>query len=123
MAVFKDRGYGSADIKKVDYANRKRNTFFFRYDIQEEPTQEGHDLLYSFAYSLLNGAEISYGNVVSDIIESRYPQSVMDATINNYLSDPTGEHLEEWNAMQEWRNKAKEEAKELLQEYRKLIGE
>lgn len=59
----------------------------------------------------------SYEALVAAIVKSRYSDDAMYSLINNHLlGDGDATHEAEWNAMQEWRAKAKEFAKEVIQE-------
>lgn len=56
-----------------------------------------------------------YDDIVDTIISNVYPDSKMQAIINNYLLDPTNpDTLAEFNEMQDFRKKAKSIAKEIL---------
>lgn len=57
----------------------------------------------------------SYSGVVDALVQHKYPTDLMQATINNYLLDPSDEYaVSEFNKMQAWRKEAKEIAKEAL---------
>lgn len=63
----------------------------------------------------------SRDDIVKAIVRAHYPQDVMESVINNHLDSPeTDEHKAEWEAMQEWRHKAKEWADEILEIGEKL---
>ena len=60
----------------------------------------------------------SYGDLVSAIIDAKYPRQEMDAVRNNYdrvrdgkAGDKTEIYTEEYEAMQDWRDYAKAVAK------------
>ena len=56
-----------------------------------------------------------YDDIVDTIISNVYPDSKMQAIINNYLLDPSNpDTLAEFNDMQDFRKKAKAIAKEIL---------
>lgn len=56
-----------------------------------------------------------YGEVVSDIINDHYTADEMQAIINNHLMESESEeHHAEFVAMQEWRAKAKEIARRVI---------
>lgn len=69
------------------------------------------------------------GKVVDAIVVSAYPTDKMQAIINNHFANlakiadgkkldaDDEEHEAEYNAMQEWRTKAKAVAKEVMEEY------
>ncbi|MDE5749512.1 MAG: hypothetical protein K2H87_01935 [Duncaniella sp.] len=57
----------------------------------------------------------NYDSIVDALVTAEYPRDKMDAVVNNYIADPADpEHLAEFNAMQSWRTKAKQLAKEVL---------
>lgn len=57
----------------------------------------------------------NYSGVVDALVQHKYPTDLMQATINNYLLDPSDEYaVSEFNKMQAWRKEAKEIAKEAL---------
>ena len=63
----------------------------------------------------------SRDDIVKAIVRAHYPQDVMESVINNHLDSPeTDEHKAEWEAMQEWRHKAKTWADEILEIGEKL---
>lgn len=58
---------------------------------------------------------LQYDDIVDTIISSVYPNSKMQAVINNYLLDPENPStLAEFNEMQDFRKKAKTIAKEIV---------
>ena len=69
------------------------------------------------------------GKVIDAIVTSVYPTDKMQAIINNHfanlakkadgkkLDEDDEEHEAEYNAMQDWRTKAKAVAKDVLEEY------
>lgn len=57
---------------------------------------------------------LRYEDIVDKIISSQYPTDKMLAIINNYLVDPTSEHISEYTEMQAFRLLAKKEAKECI---------
>lgn len=58
---------------------------------------------------------LEYDSIVDAIISSVYPNSKMQAVINNYLLDPENPStLAEFNEMQDFRKKAKNIAKEIV---------
>ena len=61
--------------------------------------------------------ETDYDILVSSIIRSKYSADSMEALLNNYLSDRSAEHENEWNEMQAWRQIAKEQAREIINAY------
>lgn len=57
----------------------------------------------------------TYGGVINAIISDAYRPDVMEATINNYLLDPTDEENAKYFAeMQAWRRYAKDIAKQVV---------
>ena len=57
----------------------------------------------------------SYGLIVASIIRMRYSADDVEAIVNNYLLTKTAEHKSEMSAMQDWRKKAKEVAKSIIE--------
>ena len=63
----------------------------------------------------ISAGKWNYSGVVDALVQYKYPIDKMQAVINNYLLDPNDEYaISEFNAMQAWRNEAKEIAKEAL---------
>ena len=72
---------------------------------------------------------VERGKVIDAIVTAVYPTDKMQAIINNHfanlakiadgkkLDSDDEEHEAEYNAMQEWRTKAKSVAKDVLEEY------
>lgn len=61
------------------------------------------------------GYPYTYASLVSAIIKSRYDNDSMQAIINNHLMpEETPEHAAEFEAMQEWRNTAKDVAHTIM---------
>lgn len=72
---------------------------------------------------------VERGKVIDAIVTSVYPTDKMQAIINNHFANlakiadgkkldaDDEEHEAEYNAMQEWRKKAKSVAKDVLEEY------
>ena len=57
-----------------------------------------------------------YGIIVDKLIKEHYPNGQMEAILNNYLFDPTdSEFKAKFDKMQEFRNYAKELAKQAMQ--------
>ena len=59
-------------------------------------------------------SENDYHHLVAAIIRSRYSADDVEAIQLNYLNDKNGEHVEEWNDLQKWREKAKSAAREAI---------
>lgn len=84
--------------------------------IDVEKTAEG----YSYREVVLHPDITNYDGIVSALITCKYPSDRMQATINNYLADPSDEGiLQEFNDMQAWRKEAKAIAKDILAELEK----
>ena len=84
--------------------------------IDVEKTDEG----YSYREVVLHPDITNYDGIVSALVTCKYPSDRMQATINNYLADPSDEEiLQEFNTMQEWRKEAKNLAREILAELEK----
>ena len=56
---------------------------------------------------------LDYGSIVDALIQHKYPYSRMEAVRNNH---DIGTHIEEWEAMQEYRRYAKQLAKQIIEE-------
>lgn len=81
-------------------------------------------------YSIRISQPLSKDKIVDAIITGLYPTDKMQAIINNHfailakiadgkeLDADDEEHEAEYNAMQEWRTKAKEVAKQVIAEYK-----
>lgn len=61
----------------------------------------------------------TYDSIVDAVVSAAYPQSKMQAIINNHLlgteDDDCDDHEAEYNEMQQWRKMAKQTAKEALE--------
>lgn len=57
---------------------------------------------------------LDYSKIVSSIINDKYDNNAMQAIINNHLIGDTEEHELEFQIMQEWRQIAKQVAKQVL---------
>ena len=55
--------------------------------------------------------EDDYGNMVSCIVRSKYSADAVEAIQLNYLNEQTAEHIAEMNALQRWREEAKQAAR------------
>lgn len=79
------------------------------------PSEEGGE--YEYESLEIAPGRFNYDNIVADLVRHKYPDDVMTATINNYLSDPDNETAKnEFRAMQAWRKSAKVLAKKALAE-------
>ncbi len=94
-----------------------------RYIIQdngEQITMEGVKAYKQLIVILEN--PITYENIIAAIVNARYSSDDVTAiTLNHLLTmhneaeeDKKDEYVSEYNALQEWRNKAKEIAKDVL---------
>ena len=67
------------------------------------------------AYVTRASLPVTYDSVVQAIVEDAYPSDRMQAVVNNYLHDSSDEeNLAEYNAMQEWRQYAKDIARAVV---------
>lgn len=70
---------------------------------------------YGYNQVTLPVVQFTYGGIVNAIVSDAYKPDVMEATINNYLLDPTDEeNVKYFNEMQEWRKYAKSIAREII---------
>ena len=81
------------------------------------------------AYVVRVAHPMERGKVIDAIVSAAYPSDKMQAIINNHFANlakiadgkkldaDEEEHEAEYNAMQEWRTKAKSVAKDVLEEY------
>ena len=93
----------------------EEKTLLLCYDEKVETVTEEDGTTTLYIYESTRVPRMAtYGDLVSAIIEGHYTDDAMIAIINNHLIAPTGEHEEEYNAMQRWRTHAKEIAKEVL---------
>ena len=58
--------------------------------------------------------EADYGRLVAAIVRSRYSSDDVEAIIQNYLSDKTTEHMNEFDELQQWRAEAKRLARTII---------
>lgn len=62
-----------------------------------------------------------YGNLVSQLVKSKYDKNRMEAIINNYLDDPDNEeHNSEFKEMQNWRKECKKIARECVTKIKEI---
>ena len=106
-------------------------TILVRFGAEERKVEvKGKEMTVYDGYSIRISQPLSKDKIVDAIITGRYPTDKMQALINNHfanlskIADGTPldaddkEHEAEYNAMQEWRTKAKELAKQVLAEYK-----
>lgn len=106
-------------------------TILVRFGAEERKVEvEGKEMTVYEGYSIRISQPLSKDKIVDAIITGRYPTDKMQALINNHfahlakiadgkpLDADDKEHEAEYNAMQEWRTKAKETAKQVLTEYK-----
>lgn len=108
------------DVEQIELANNTESD-----NSKKEKTTR---LAYS-AYVVRIEQPVERDKVVDAIISSAYPTDKMQAIINNHFANlakiadgkkldaDEEEHEAEYNAMQEWRTKAKSVAKDVLEEY------
>lgn len=132
------------DIRKstFDYSpsliEYEGNVVRINFDVEQIELENGMDrdeskekttrLAYS-AYVVRIEQPVERDKVVDAIISSAYPTDKMQAIINNHFANlakiadgkeldaDEEEHEAEYNAMQEWRTRAKSVAKDVLEEY------
>lgn len=132
------------DIRKstFDYSpsliEYEGNVVRINFDVEQIELENGMDrdeskekttrLAYS-AYVVRIEQPVERDKVVDAIISSAYPTDKMQAIINNHFANlakiadgkkldaDEEEHEAEYNAMQEWRTKAKSVAKDVLEEH------
>lgn len=95
---------------------------------RDESKEKTTRLAYS-AYVVRIEQPVERDKVVDAIVSAAYPSDKMQAIINNHFANlakiadgkkldaDEEEHEAEYNAMQEWRTKAKAVAKDVLEEY------
>lgn len=106
-------------------------TILVRFVEEERKVEvEGKEMTVYEGYSIRISQPLSKDKIVDAIITGRYPTDKMQALINNHFANlakiadgkpldaDDKEHEAEYNAMQEWRTKAKETAKQVLAEYK-----
>lgn len=68
-------------------------------------------------YTEKHPLKCDYGELVSALVRSRYPDDAMIAIVNNYMAEPDEEsYLDEWKNMQAWRRASKNAARLVLSE-------
>jgi hypothetical protein len=96
-------------VEQIIYYGQKNRTI--NYEVEE--LVEGG---YEFNSIALPPAVWDYGIIVDRLIKEHYPNGQMEAILNNYLFDPTdSEFKAKFDKMQEFRNYAKEIAKQAMQ--------
>ena len=94
--------------QKIFFGQKNRT---INYEVKE--LAEGG---YEFNSIALPPAVWDYGIIVDRLIKEHYPNGQMEAILNNYLLDPSDEQSKaKFNEMQEYRNYAKELAKQAMQ--------
>lgn len=131
------------DIRKstFDYSpsliEYEGNTVRINFDVEQVELENGMDsnedkkttrMAYA-AHVVRIEQPVERDKVVDAIISSAYPTDKMQAIINNHFANlakiadgkkldaDEEEHEAEYNAMQEWRTRAKSVAKDVLEEY------
>lgn len=132
------------DIRKstFDYSpsliEYEGNCVRINFDVEQIELENGMDrdeskekttrLAYS-AYVVRIEQPVERDKVIDAIVSAAYPSDKMQAIINNHFANlakiadgkkldaDEEEHEAEYNAMQEWRTKAKSVAKDVLEEY------
>lgn len=95
-------------VQRILYGQKNRT---INYEVEE--LEGGGYEFYSIA---LPPAVWDYGVIVDLTIKEHYPNGEMEAILNNYLLDPSDEESKaKFNEMQEYRNYAKELAKQAMQ--------
>lgn len=85
--------------------------------VETEGGYESYELCVGFN----DPSQVSYDNIVSNIVRQKYSSDAVEAILNNYLNDPEAGR-EEFEDLQDWRAQAKAWAKEglkLIEEERK----
>lgn len=97
----------------MNLKTREEDGYLFCFDERERETEDGQKI---YIYEAIRTPLFyTYGLLVSLIIRERYPEDEMQAVINNYLlENDNPEYKEEFNQMQNWRQHAKDIAKEIL---------
>lgn len=106
-------------------------TILVRFCEEERKVEvNGKEMTVYDGYSIRISQPLSKDKIVDAIITGRYPTDKMQALINNHFANlakisdgkpldaDDEEHEAEYDAMQEWRTKAKETAKQVLDEYK-----
>lgn len=93
---------------KLPLTKRERNTIQICFN--ELPIMVNDVIKYKYDYVRVK-FPTTYSEIVSTIINDKYSNDQMQAIINNYLA---GDHLEEYNEMQEWRKLAKDIGKQII---------
>ena len=97
VRVWTSRQYGLLVVSFSAFIEKKEGIFTCEF-LQLEPGEWGYD------------------KVLEKLIREKYSQSKVEALICNYLSeDGLKEHESEWKDFQEYRKKAKKEAKEIFE--------
>lgn len=106
--------------EKPEFVTKMRNKFHQNYfivtfNVRQDP--ETKEWLYN-EVTILPGHD-NYGGIVDAIVQAEYPIPNMQAVQNNYFKkNRTPEHEAAMDAMQDWRDMAKDVAKEAM----KIIG-
>lgn len=96
--------YNKTDFEKC--SRFSYSEFIFRFNLLEE-TGGGIDIVYCDEVNIRLENGVSYGDLVSAIIEHKYSKDAELALLNNYISDPE-KYADEYAKYQEWRKYAKE---------------
>ncbi len=99
---------------KLPLVSYEAKTVLISFDEQEVQVEES--IMYEYE-SVRMDKSITYSKVVSAIINDRYSNDAMQAVVNNYLKDPSdAERKQEFDEMQDWRDKAKSVARQIFPE-------
>ena len=105
-------------------------TILVRFVEEERKVEvDGKEMTVYDGYSIRINQPVSRDKVIDAIVSEAYPTDKMQAIINNHFANlakiadgkkldaDDEEHEAEYNAMQDWRTKAKAVAKDVLEEY------
>lgn len=101
------------DVVTVVYNKFRQATHVIAFDIvYNEQTKE-----WSYKEETIPAGRFNYGGIVDILIQDVYPVPNMQAVQNNYLKDMQNpDYKAEMDTMQEWRDKAKEIARTVLEQ-------
>lgn len=115
MKVIEKRGSEHPSLYEIKQ-NAGTTQLLINVDVRQEQAagpESGEDQWMWNALTFAPG-EHSYGAIVDALIQHEYPYSRMEAVRNNH---DIGTHIEEWEAMQEYRKYAKQLARTIVNEF------
>ena len=103
----------SYDLPQITERDSSAAARIVNFDVREieNPTDENRYSYYSVSVMV---GKWSYSGIVNAIVSAEYPNDRMQAILNNFMQDFSGDSEQEFEDMQAWRDLAKKTACEVL---------